>query len=190
MNRSIKSCFAGIVFILLVSILLGGCRSSPGSYILTGRVISKQPATGQMIIDNDDIPGFMPAMTMPYTVKDPAGSERVKPADIIRADVVVGPEGKFWLENVVVTGKVAAKSIAEGAAPQMLMIGDKVPDVPMINQEGKTVRFSQFKGKLVLLTFIYTRCPFPDYCPLITRHFASIQQELAKNAEEFQGTHR
>ena len=56
---------------------------------MTGRVISKQPAIQQLMIDNDDIPGFMAAMTMPYAVKDPDGFNRVQPADLIRAEVVV-----------------------------------------------------------------------------------------------------
>ena len=61
---------------MCVSLLLSGCKNSPTTYTLTGRVISKQPATQQLIIDNDDIPGFMPAMTMPYAVKDPDGFQQ------------------------------------------------------------------------------------------------------------------
>jgi protein SCO1/2 len=156
---------------------------------LQGRVISKQPATQQLTIDNDDIPGFMPAMTMTYAVKDIDGFKRVQPADIIRADVIVRPAGKLWLEHLVVTGKGAATSTAESAAPHVLTIGDKAPDVPLVNQDGKTIRFGQFKGKAVLLTFIYTRCPFPDYCPLLTRQFAIIQKELAKNPDDYKRTH-
>ncbi len=159
------------------------------TYTLTGRVISKQPATQQLIIDNDDIPGFMAAMTMPYAVKDPDGFQRVQPADVIRADVIVEQPGKFWLEHVTVIGKAAGRVPAEGPAPQVLMIGDKVPDVPMVNQDGKTLHFGQFKGKVVLLTFIYTRCPFPDYCPLLSRQFAVIQKELAKNPDDYKKTH-
>ena len=63
------------------------------------------------------------------------------------------------------------------AAPHVLMIGDKVPDVPMINQDGKTLHFGQFKGKIVLLTFIYTRCPFP----IIVRCSAANLQRFKKS---------
>ncbi|MBZ5696909.1 MAG: SCO family protein [Acidobacteriia bacterium] len=189
MTRRIKSGFAGFAFITFVSLLLASCHNSRTTYVLKGRVISKQPATQQLIIDSDDIPGFMPAMTMPYAVKDPYGFERVQPADIIRADLIVGPAGKFWLEHLVVTGKGAARSNAESVAPPVLGIGDMAPDVPLVNQDGKTIRFGQFKGKAVLLTFIYTRCPFPDYCPLLTRQFAIIQKELAKNPDDYKRTH-
>lgn len=174
---------------LCASLLLASCQNSPAKYTLTGRVISKQPATQQLIIDNDDIPGFMAAMTMPYTVKDPDGFQRVQPADIIRADVIEEQPGKFWLEHVIVIGKAAGRTPAEGEPPQVLMIGDKVPDVSMVNQDGKTLHFAQFKGKVVLLTFIYTRCPFPDYCPLLSRQFAGIQKELAKNPDNYKKTH-
>jgi protein SCO1/2 len=185
----IQSRFAGFIFVICVSLLLASCQRSPTTYTLTGRVISKQPAIQQLIIDNDDIPGFMAAMTMPYAVKDPDGFNRVQPADLIRAEVIVGPVGNFWLEHLAVIGKGAARTPAEGAAAQVLMVGDKVPDIPMVNQDGKTLHFVQFKGKVLLLTLIYTRCPFPDYCPLLSRQFAAIQKELAKNPDDYKKTH-
>jgi protein SCO1/2 len=174
-------------FFLLAA--LCGCQSSPTTYTLTGRVISKHPDQQQLIIDNDNIPGFMAAMTMPYDVKDPAGFQKVQPADVIRAVVVVGPNNQFWLEHLEVTGKAAARPASDASPRRVLMVGDKVPDVPMVNQDGKTMLFSQLKGKLLLLTFIYTRCPFPDYCPLISRQFSTIQNELGNNPVEFQNTH-
>jgi protein SCO1 len=174
---------------MCLSLLLSSCGNSPTTYVLTGRVISKQPATRQLIIDNDDIPGFMSAMTMPYAVKDPGGFQRVQPADVIRADVIVEQPGKFWLEHLTVIGKAAGRPSIEGPSPQALMIGDKVPDVPLVNEDGKTLHFAELKGKAVLLTFVYTRCPFPDYCPLISRQFSAIQKELAKNPDDYKRTH-
>src|SRR3984957_9397904 len=179
----------GYSFIWCLFLIFAGCKNSPTSYTLTGRVISKQPATQQLIIDNDDIPGFMSAMTMPYKVKDPAGFQKVQPADLIRADVIVGQPGEFWLEHLAVIGKAANQPRAEGAPPQVLMVGDQVPDVALLNQDGKTLHFGQLKGKVVLLTFIYTRCPFPDYCPLLSTKFATIQKELAKNPDDYKKTH-
>jgi protein SCO1/2 len=189
MTNPIKFRMAGFAVIVCASLFLAGCKSSSKTFTLTGRVISKQPDTQQLIIDNDDIPGFMSAMTMPYTVKDPDGFQRVQPKDVIRADVVEDRPGKFWLEHVTVTGIAAARSPAQGSAPKILAVGETVPDVPLVNQDGKTLRFAQFKGKVVLLTFIYTRCPFPDYCPLLSRQFAAIQKELAKNPDDYSGTH-
>jgi len=179
----------GFFCLICVSFLLENCQGNTKTYALTGRVISKQPVTQQLVVDNDDIPGFMPAMTMPYAVKDPDGFGKVQPADVIRAEVVVGPGNKFWLEHVVVTGKVAPQSSKDGNIPRTLLIGEKAPDVPLVNQDGKTIRLSQFKGKAVLLTFVYTRCPFPDYCPLLSRQFSAMQRELAANPGEYKETH-
>jgi protein SCO1/2 len=188
MNRPTKSRLGvGFIFIAFFFLLLAGCRKTQ-TYTLTGRVISKQPGLQQLIIANDDMPGFMPAMTMPYAVKDHNGFKRVQPGDLIRADLIEGADGKFWLEQLSVTGKGPILS-SEGGVVHTLSVGDKVPDIPMVNQDGKTIRFEQFKGKLVLLTFIYTRCPFPDYCPLLIRQFVTIQNELAKNPTEYQKTH-
>jgi protein SCO1/2 len=170
-------------------LLLHGCGNSRKTYVLTGRIISKQPSSQQLIINNDDIPGFMPAMTMPYAVKDPEGFERVQPADLIRADVVVEQPTQFYLEHLAVIGKSAASTSPQGAPVRALLIGDKAPDVPLVNQDGKTLRLSQLKGKAVLLTFVYTRCPFPDYCPLLSRQFAAIQNDLAKTPDDYNRTH-
>jgi protein SCO1 len=170
-------------------LLLHGCGNSRKTYVLTGRIISKQPSSQELIIHNDDIPGFMPAMTMPYAVKDPEGFERVQPADLIRADVVVEQPTQFYLEHLAVIGKSAASTSPQGAPVRALLIGDKAPDVPLVNQDGKTLRLSQLKGKAVLLTFVYTRCPFPDYCPLLSRQFAAIQNDLAKTPDDYNRTH-
>ena len=170
---------------LCLFLFAAGCNNSPTTYVLTGRVISKQPATQQLIIDNDDIPGFMSAMTMPYQVKDPQGFQKVQPSDVIRADVIMGQPGQFWLEHLTVIGKFTKQPEVVGAAPQVLMVGDKVPDVTLLNQDGKKLTFGQFNGKIVLLTFIYTRCPFPDFCPLLSTKFSAIQKDLAKNPDEY-----
>jgi protein SCO1 len=181
--------FYAVFILILIPLFLAGCRNSGQKYVLTGRVITKQPVTQQLVIDNDDIPGFMPAMTMPYTVKDPDGFARVQPADIIRADVIVQPEGKVWLERLVVTGKTMANPSAPGAPARVLMIGERAPDVPMVNQDGKTIHFSQFEGKVVLFTFIYARCPFPDYCPLLSNRFAEIQRDISRVPDENKKMH-
>ena len=64
----------------------------------------------------------------------------------------------------------------------MVRPGEHVPDLEFINQDGKTFHLSDFKGKAVLMTFIYTRCPLPEFCPRLSSQFARIQQDLAKDA--------
>ena len=172
-------------FLLLVS-----CGNSRKTYVLTGRIISKLPSKQLLIVNNDDIPGFMPAMTMPYEVKDPDGFAQVQ-ADGRDSRRSRGGEAKSILPGTFDGDRKKRRRILAGRPrpAHVLMIGEKAPDVPLVNQDGKTLHFSQFKGKPVLLTFIYTRCPFPDYCPLLSRQFAAIQKSLAKNPEDLQKTH-
>ena len=78
------------------------------------------------------------------------------------------------LENIAVTKKGAGNASAFPKMPHEPQPGEKVPDFTLINQDGKRIRFSSFRGNALLVTFIYTRCPFPDFCPLVSKNFAEI----------------
>ena len=187
MSRGVRSGAALLLAYLLSS---AGCQSSAKHYKLTGQVLAKNEVAAQASIDNDNIPGFMPAMTMNYPVKDPQGLQRVQPGDRITADVVVqNGSSNFWLEHVTITDESARGSVAVATKPHELLSGERVPDVPMINQDGKTLHLADFKGKAVLLTFIYTRCPLPTFCPLISSEFAAIHSDLAQTPAIYQKTH-
>ncbi len=126
----------------------------------------------------------MPAMTMPYPVKDPQGLQAVQPGDKSRRTWWSGRV--YWLQHLVITDQSGRGSVPATTAPQELLPGAAVPDVPMIDQDGKTLHLRQFKGKAVLLTFIYTRCPLPNFCPLISSEFAEIHKELKKNSDDLE----
>jgi protein SCO1/2 len=153
--------------------------------MLRGRIVAK--GTEQLSVNGENIPGFMAAMTMPYPVRDPAGLAAVQPGDRITADIVVKSNDDYWLEHLAITDTSGRGAAA--ATPHELLLGEAVPDVSLINQDGKTLHLGQFKGKAVLVTFIYTRCPFPTFCPLISREFATLQNELAKNPADYNRTH-
>ena len=178
-----------LLVLAFVSGALIGCQPQEKRYTLRGRVVAKSAATGQLSVDNENIPGFMPAMIMPYPVKDPQGLAGVEPGDRITADVVVKSNDNYWLEQLTITDKSGRGSVSAATTPHELMPGEAVPDVPLINQDGKTLHLSQFKGKAVLLTFIYTRCPLPTFCPLISSEFAAIQSDLAKDLANYDRTH-
>jgi protein SCO1 len=72
---------------------------------------------------------------------------------------------------------------------QQLEQGSPVPDFELVNQDGKQIDLRQYSGKALLLTFIYTRCPLPDYCPLMSHNFAEIDKELAKTPALYAKTH-
>ncbi len=176
--------------LLLLGLLLTttACQSNK-RYRLQGKVLAKDPAKSELTIVHKEIPGFMPAMTMPYRVKDPAVVEEIQPGSTIAADVVTSGQGKeVWLENVIITEENAHGPAARGET-NYLSAGASVPDLKMTNQDGKAIHLSQFRGKALLLTFIYTRCPLPEFCPRLTAQFAALHRELTKSADESQRTH-
>ncbi len=177
-----------LILMIAALTLLGGCQTQEKHYTLTGRIVAKSLSAGQLSVDGEDIPGFMPAMTMPYPVKDTQGLADVEPGDRITANVVVRNNDEYWLERITITDKSERGSVS-ASPPHELLPGEAVPDVPLINQDGKTLHLSQFKGKAVLLTFIYTRCPLPTFCPLISSEFAAIQSDLAKRPADYGRTH-
>jgi protein SCO1 len=184
--------------LLLALLAFGGvtlaCRKeSAGNpnqkhYTLKGKVISANPEAKQIIVDGEAIPGFMDAMTMPYRVKDGKLIEGIGFGDEITADVVVDGND-FWLEKVVVVKKADAPAASAAGEFHMPQPGETVPDFVMVNQDGKQVHLAAYRGKSVLLTFIYTQCPFVNFCPLMTKHFASIEKDLAADASIYAKTH-
>jgi protein SCO1/2 len=142
----------------------------------------------QVTVNHEEIPGLMPAMIMSYQVKDSTGLEQVQPGDSITANLVVDRNNNLWLEHLAITDTSARGSVA-ATTPTELEPGDQVPDVQFTNQDGRKIHLRDFRGKSVLITFIYTRCPFPTFCPLLSNEFASIQRELLKSPEIYNRTH-
>jgi len=171
------------------SILLSGCQSKTKHYELKGQVLDKKPATSEITVNHEDIPGFMSAMTMSYSVKDKNGFQQVEPGDVIAADVITAKNGnEYWLENIRITDASGRKTVKPGTVHR-LDIGERVPDLTLVNQDGKSFRLGDFKGKAVLITFIYTRCPMPTFCPRLSGQFSKIQDDLAKTPADFAKTH-
>ncbi|HTQ84573.1 MAG TPA: SCO family protein [Candidatus Binatia bacterium] len=162
------------------------CGTSTRHFQLTGQVISKDPANHTLVVDHEDIPGFMAAMTMPYSVSPGTDLSAIEPGDRIRGTVVVESSSKYWLDRIsVVDSSRRGLVVSQG---KQLSEGSGVPDVVLANQDGKLVRLSDFRGKTLLLTFVYTRCPLPTFCPLITSQFAFVNKELAKSPKEYAKT--
>jgi len=175
--------------VVCLGILLSGCQSKTKHFDLKGQVLEKKPATNEITVNHEDIPGFMSAMTMSYSVKDKNGFQQVEPGDVIAADVMTTKNGnEYWLENIRITDASGRKKIKPGTVHR-LDIGERVPDLSLVNQDGKSFRLDDFKGKAVLITFIYTRCPMPTFCPRLSGQFAKIQDDLAKTPVDFAKTH-
>lgn len=192
MRSQIRSIGTFCLLLALAAIVLSGCQKSARRYHLTGQVISKKNTTNEVEVKHDAIPNFMPAMTMNYPVHDSNAVAALEPGDMIEAEVVVPQNGDpYWLDDVTITntpqGPIKAASVPP--APRLLSPGDTIPDVPLTNQDGKPLHLADLKGKAVLVTFIYTRCPQPTFCPRISSQFASIHDDLAKNPDDYSKTH-
>ena len=153
------------------------------TYQLTGQVLTVQPATNEILVKHDDIPGFMPAMTMPYVVKEPALLKDRAPGDLIKATLVV-EAGLPHLSAITKTGSAplpedARTTIPAAAGVSLLKPGDQLPDMPLIDQDDQPISPAAFRGSAMAITFIYTRCPLAQFCPLMDRRFADVQRIAA-----------
>lgn len=183
-----KSRFVLTSVTLLLAVSVGCNRTR--KYPLQGEVVGKNIVTNEITVKHGDIPGFMPAMAMAYRVKNPAVVQELQPGDKIAAEVVIGKDpSDYWLEDVRITDESARGQAKPSAAPRMLMPGDRAPDLALINQDGRKIHLSNFAGKALLVTFIYTRCPMPNFCPRLSSQFARIHDELKKNSGDYANTH-
>ncbi len=160
------------------------------TFPVRGTIVSKDAT--HVTLDHEAVPGFMDAMTMPYKLADPSIVGELHPGDKITATIrVVQDEGGYHnatLDNIVVIAQARPdyKPAVQFHVPEE---GDSVPDFRMLNQSGKTIHLEQFRGKVVLATFIYTRCPLDDYCPRMSRNFAEIDKRLAADPALYSKTH-
>jgi protein SCO1 len=157
---------------------------------LRGKVIANQPATGEITVKHEAIPGFMDAMTMPYRLKDPSILSELHPGDIITADLLVsqGADASVLLDHIVVVGE-GKPDYRPAVIYHVPAKGDSVPDFKLRNEDGRIIHLNQFRGKNLLITFIYTRCPLPNFCPLVTHNFAVIHQQLSADPVTKDKTH-
>lgn len=167
----------------LIALIVGASASckpaaAPQKYDLNGKVVSVDNKGGTVTVAHQAIPGYMEAMTMPFKLKDERLLKELTEGDRLQATLVVAGL-RSWLEDVVVTRETLdPSSLAKADARIEPNIGDEVPDFSLVNQNGKRISLHQYRGKTVALTFIYTRCPLPDYCPLMTDNFAEIEKGI------------
>ena len=172
------------MLVLCLAVLATACTSKQDQreYSLQGQVLAVTPDRHQATINHEEVKGFMAAMTMPYSVHDPKQLEGIAPGDLINAKLVVLPSDAY-LTDVKRVGQaplpqapVEAPSASSGF--ELLKPGEAVPGGKFVDQDGRRRSFSSFKGSTVLITFIYTRCPMPTFCPLMDQHFVAIQKRL------------
>jgi protein SCO1 len=183
--------------LLALSLLLAACgrqtpengSATPAASVPGARTFFVQGVVRELtadrrtaIVDHETIPGYMEAMTMPIEVKDPAELNDLEPGDTIFFRLLVTHDDA-WMDQVT----RLAKATPEPAPPQgprqvrwvdPLEVGDALPDYPLTNQFGQPFQLRDLHGKAVALTFIFTRCPLPTFCPRMSDHFATAARAL------------
>jgi protein SCO1 len=171
---------------LLPVLFLNACSHKPSEkrYPLEGRVVAVDAAQRQLTIAHHDVPGLMKGMTMPFVVgtNDTWIFQAIAPGDQVHATLVLGKDAR--LEDISFS-KVSDSSVDGTSALHVPEPGQQVPDFTLINQDGHRITLSQFRGQPLLLTFIYTHCPFPDYCVRMSSNFAKVLRQLQENPGVF-----
>jgi protein SCO1/2 len=181
-----------LVVLLAGTVLLMGCsrsdqaRATPAEYRLKGEIVAVLPERKSLVVKHEEIPGFMPAMAMEFVVTS-AEIAALKTGQHITARLVRQGEGDYRLESIFPYEQIQAELVATKAAAlrqetsirgknAYRAIGEKVPDFALYDQNGRAVSFSQFRGKRVILDFIYTRCPIATMCPASTLNMMTLQR--------------
>jgi protein SCO1/2 len=181
LSRGIRNGFrlAALLAIVLLTACHGpktdsGVRSYPAQGVIQHISADRHVAT----IQHDAIPGYMAAMTMDFPVRDDHLLDGMTRGDRITFTLDVTTDDS-WVTNVQRTGHtdLPAENAAASAAPT-LNPGDQLPDAEFVAEDGRHVHLSDFRGKVVVFTFFFTRCPLPNYCPLMNRNFAQARALL------------
>ena len=175
------------LFVAICLCFVSSCRhSNEKHYEFRGKIVAVEPDKHQVTVSHEDIKGYMPGMTMPFTVRDQIDLKELAPNDMLSATLVV--DGSHtWLQDLIVT-RVSENSAAMPAVT-IAKEGDEVPNFTLRNQNNREIHFRDYRGKALLLTFIYTRCPVPEYCTLMSDNFAQIDRALGQDPELYEKTH-
>jgi protein SCO1/2 len=180
-----------LVLALLGAVALSSCQRPPERrFDLTGKVVAVDKSQRQVTLAHEAIKGYMDAMTMPFDVKDDWALAVLAPGQTVRATLVV-QQDRSWIEGLSIS-KTESKAEPIGNSSALNPVpkpGTEVPDFPLLNQDNKRIHLGQYRGQNLLLTFIYTRCPLPDYCPRTSSNFAAIHNSLGSLPSSGRKTH-
>lgn len=159
-----------------------GSSTNQEIHLAKGVVIEVMPAEKQVRIKHDEIPGYMQAMTMPFDVKDTNELADLAPGDPVSFRVIIA-NNYGWIDQIRKIGSrtnniplTSPFRLVRDVDP--LNEGDLLPEYHFTNQLGQAVSTAQFKGQALAITFLFTRCPFPQYCPYLANNFVETQKKL------------
>ena len=160
--------------------VLAAACSGAKHYQARGVVQDVQPETGQVVIAHEDIPGLMPAMTMNFDVADRALLETLAPGDAI--DFEVAFDGKAYVVTKATVRAHGEPTNGGASLGSVAPANDPAPPFRLTDQDGNPRGLADWRGKLVLLDFIWTRCPGP--CPILTGLHVKLQRGLPPELRE------
>jgi protein SCO1/2 len=179
-----------ILLTACVALALLGCGRSTDSderadhYDTRGVVRGFSPDRSTIEIQHEDIPGFMPSMTMPFVARDPRQIADLKTGDAISFRMAV-TKNDFWIENVkklrredVNVAEPKQSSPVSADRDARLQEGDKMPPFSLTNQNGERISLDTFRDQPFVLTFVFTRCPVPNFCPHMSNNFEELQAAI------------
>jgi protein SCO1/2 len=172
----------GLLGAVGLTVVVAGCTQTPKprEFQVIGQIIRIDRSTNYVTVRHEDIQGFMPAMTMPFAVKPPGLLEGREPGDLVTATLYVdGAEA--WLGTMTKTGHAPLPADANVAAG--LASGDRLPDQTFTDQRNQPLTLAWLEGRASAITFVYTRCPLPQFCPAVDSRFRTLQQAIAEAPE-------
>ena len=163
----------------VLTMLAASCRPAPPvrEYPLVGQVLAVDGPQGKVTIRHQDIAGFMPGMTMAFPVREKALIADLAPGSLVTATLAV-QDTTAWIARLTVTGHAPLPT--DVAPTQGLGPGDQVADAALVDQDGHAFSLSRFKGHASVVSFIYTRCPIPDYCPAIETRIGGVTRAIGR----------
>src|SRR4051812_8492026 len=176
-----------LVLLLFLAAFVVGCEGRR-TFQVKGVIKEISADHKQAKIEHENIPGYMEAMTMMFDVKDPKELQGLQPNDEVSFRMVV-TQNDGWIEQVKKIGTVAAAATNDPPTfrrvreVEPLKVGDLLPEYHFTNELGKTVSLGDFKGQALAITFLFTRCPFPTFCPRMSSNFEEAYKKLKANSQ-------
>jgi len=157
--------------------LSSGEATNPQSFMARGTVMELKPDAWMVVIRHETISNYMAAMTMPFKVKDPEELAGLRRGDEISFRLqVTGSES--WVEHIAKIGTVSLPPAPTPASSPAVQPNHSLLDYKFTNEMGRAVSLNDFRGQALAITFFYTRCPIPEYCPRLSKNFQEAQQKL------------
>lgn len=181
-------------FPFALSVLLAGASlcAAPKRYEVTALVLSIDRTHRTFTASCSSIPGYMPAMVMPFPVRDPRLLDHLQPSSLIDFTLIVESNDSYADNLRIHTSQnfeqealrarrleLLDKLDSDSPPVQVAQLGEPVEDFALTDQLGRRIALSQFHGKVVAMTFFYTSCQLPNYCFRLSNNLGQVQKRFA-----------